>query len=110
METVEKVGIHFRRWGYLVILFNRFLYGLRFAVAIFAGLWRLPWQKTLLFALLSTCAWNAILVYAGGTLGENWALFKDILWKHNRFIFAALIIVLITAILIFTIKARKTDS
>lgn len=95
INSVEKVGVYFRRWGYWVILLNRFLYGMRFFVGIFSGMFNLPWKLVLLLAFAGGALWNLILVHLGMTLGKNWAVFKEIMWKYNRFALAAIIIVII---------------
>lgn len=95
LGAVDKVAASFGKWGYIVILLNRFIYGIRFAVAIFAGMARLPWVKVLIYSAIGAALWNAILVYLGGMLGENWEQFKEILWEYNRvFLAGALLIVL----------------
>ncbi len=95
MRAVEKVGVYFRRWGYWVILFNRFLYGIRFFVGIFAGLSKMPWYLVIFLAFLSAALWNLILVYLGLTLGENWEFFREVIWKYNRFFLAAVLLVIV---------------
>ena len=111
-ETIDMVSVQFKRWGYLVIMLNRFLYGIRFAVAIFAGLMKLPWVKVLIYAFIGTCAWNAILVYAGGALGENWIGFKYYIWKYNKYLLCAALIIFISAfvwLLIHKNNGRKNN-
>jgi len=96
-DVVENIRRKFKKWGYLIILFNRFIYGLRFAIAVFAGIVKLPWLKVLIFSFVGTILWNSVLVYIGGTLGENWDQFRDVLWKYNRFFIAGMIIIIVTA-------------
>ena len=87
-STYDKISHSFRRWGYWIIIFNRLLYGLRFAVALFAGFAKLDLRKTIAAALIGTALWNIILVYLGMQLGENWGIFKEVLWKYNRVVLA----------------------
>ena len=90
-STIDTISVKFKKWGYLIILLNRFLYGIRFAVALFAGLMKLPWIKVLIYALIGTIAWNTVLVYAGGALGDNWVGFKYYIWKYNRYLLGLLL-------------------
>lgn len=73
LENVHKVEAWFRKYGYWVIVANRFLAGTRAVVSFFAGISELVFWKTVLLSLLSALVWNAILLVAGKTLGENWA-------------------------------------
>jgi len=110
LEGIERAGQSFEKWGYALIVFNRFLYGIRFAVALFAGVTKLdPW-KTAAAAFISTALWNIVLVYLGVTLGENWDGFKEILWKYNRIIIPA-VLTCFTAYFIFSyVKHKKNCS
>ena len=86
IDGVYKIEERFDKWGYLLVLFNRFLYGIRFAVALFAGMSKLDWRRTTIFAFLSTATWNLVLVYLGVLLGENWGAFKEIMWRYSRIV------------------------
>lgn len=92
IKSIEKVQISFTRWGYWLIVSNRFFYGIRFAVALFAGFAKLNYKKTLAAALVGTAIWNVFLLYLGMVLGENWDTFKVVLWKYNRLILAGVLI------------------
>ena len=107
-ETIDAVSLRFKKWGYLIIVFNRFLYGVRFAIALFAGLMKLPWGKVLIYALLGTIVWNAVLVYAGGVLGENWEAFNNYIWKYNRY-FLGIVLVLLSTAFIWLFIHRHND-
>ncbi len=92
LERIDRAGDYFRRWGYWLIVFNRFFYGIRFIVAIFAGVSRLDIGRTFIAAIVGTAIWNAIIIYLGYILGENWGAFKETLWKYNRIIIPAIIV------------------
>ncbi len=72
LENVHKVEQWFRKYGYSVIIANRFLAGTRAVVSFFAGMSELVFWKTVLLSLFSALIWNGILLMAGKTLGENW--------------------------------------
>jgi len=82
--AIHKVEAWFRRFGYWVIVANRFLAGTRAVVAFFAGMSDLQLGKTLLLSFISSLVWNAILISSGYTLGNNWKQIGDHLasyWK-----------------------------
>ena len=106
IEKISKMEKHFAKFGLLMVLFNRFLYGIRFVISIFAGMSRLNWKTTALLALLGTALWNVVLVYLGTMLGENWTAFKQILWEYNRYLLVALILVIV---IISCIKLRPSN-
>ena len=108
IDGVNKIEERFNKWGYWVILFNRFLYGIRFAVALFAGMSKLDWRRTTIFALLSTAAWNLVLVYLGVLLGENWGVFKEIIWRYSRIVLLVVVlgVVVYAGVMIITRHRR----
>jgi membrane protein DedA with SNARE-associated domain len=70
-EAVNKVETWFNKWGYKVILVNRFLPGTRSVVSFFAGLSELRFWKTVILASISALVWNAIIIYLGIIFGNN---------------------------------------
>jgi len=72
IESVKKAEAWFQKYGYGLIVANRFLAGTRAVVSFFAGVSELSFMKTTVLSFLSALAWNAILLYAGKALGQNW--------------------------------------
>ena len=71
-----------RKYGYLLVLLNRFLPGLRSVISIAVGISNIRPSRVALFALISCSAWNFIWIYTGYTLGSNW---KTVTEKMTRF-------------------------
>jgi membrane protein DedA with SNARE-associated domain len=104
LSFIRKDSVHiaeakFQRWGFLVLLFIRFFWNLRFAIALFAGMSRLDWKKTAICTLIGTCIYNTILVYLGMKLGENWKTYGPLIWKYNRIFLGIIIIIIVVYIL-----------
>jgi membrane protein DedA with SNARE-associated domain len=70
-EDLSKTDIWFSRYGFKLILANRFLPGTRSVISFFSGMYELELGKTFLFASISALAWNAIIIYLGMMLGNN---------------------------------------
>ncbi len=62
----------FSRFGYFVVLANRFLPGIRSVISLVAGASLLRPLKVFLYALASASVWNYIWIQAGYRLGNNW--------------------------------------
>lgn len=71
VESVEKVENAFRKYGYYLIVANRFLPGTRAVISFFAGMSKLDIHKTMLLSTISSLIWNSILLYLGIVFGEN---------------------------------------
>lgn len=63
--------IAYRRWGAWLLVFNRFMPGIRAFLFLAAGAAGLPRRQVLLLGGLSALLWNALLLSAGGLLAHN---------------------------------------
>lgn len=70
--AIQKVEGLFRRFGYGVIVANRFLAGTRAIVSFFAGMSRMSLAKTTILSALSAAAWNTLLLMLGEIFASNW--------------------------------------
>ena len=101
---IEKVKQWFGKYGYKIILFNRFLSGLRSIVALTAGISNLNLKKVFILALLSIVLWNGILIYLGYLLGEKWGILITYIKEYN---FIVLVILVLIFIVYFIIKKYR---
>ncbi|MDQ1266199.1 MAG: hypothetical protein QG635_1351 [Bacteroidota bacterium] len=105
-EILKKPEEWFRRWGYLVIVLNRFLSGTRAVISFFAGISKLSPFKTSVYATISAMAWNLILIYLGVILGENWELADKYIEMYGKIILPIIIGLIIIAIAYNFIKKK----
>lgn len=61
----------YKKWGFWVLLFNRFLHGVRALFFIAAGAFGLPFYKTIFLNIISTIMFNGSLFGLGYWLGYN---------------------------------------
>jgi membrane protein DedA with SNARE-associated domain len=100
IEALNKAESWFNKYGYYVILANRFMPGTRSVISFFAGVSELKIKKTILFASLSAFAWNAIIIYLGIIFGDNVPLVDSYLSTYSN----VAIIITAVIVLIFVIK------
>ncbi len=67
-DALNKTDEWFSKYGYWIILANRFLPGTRSVISFFSGVHELHVFKTFIFALISAFVWNIIIIYLGMTL------------------------------------------
>jgi membrane protein DedA with SNARE-associated domain len=97
-DQVHKVERWFRKYGYFLIVANRFLAGTRAIVSFFAGMSELPLLSTSILSFVSALLWNFTLLYAGLKLGENWQVIAFYIATYSKII--TLIIAVIALLLI----------
>ena len=105
-KDIIKAEEWFGRYGYFLILFNRFMPGVRSAVALAAGISRFRTLPVAGLAFLSCAAWNLIWIFMGHTLGTHWETVErkmgDFMVRYN----VAMLILLALVVLFFIFKKR----
>jgi membrane protein DedA with SNARE-associated domain len=106
VNTIAQVEALFLRYGYGVIVANRFLAGTRAIVSFFAGMAKLSLPITTALCAVSALAWNAILLYLGKFFANNWRSAVEYLELYSKGA-TALVVILIAIFLWRFFKHRK---
>ena len=94
LTFLKKVEDKFQKYGLWVILFNRFMPGMRSVIGLFSGISNIKWKNALLLVSISTLIWNGLLVFMGYYLGENWQRIEKLLNDYNKSVAMFFIIIL----------------
>ena len=109
LKNIETAERWFLKYGYFVVLSNRFLPGIRSVISIVSGFTKLNSVRVFLFALISSSIWNLIWIHTGFVLGDNWDSVRNkignILGYYN-IIIIILLIVIVVIIIIFKTKNK----
>lgn len=105
-DDIEKADKWFNKWGYKLILANRFLPGTRSVISFFSGVHELKVGTTFLYAAISAFAWNAVIIYIGMLVGNNVELIDYYLNTYSYAI-GGLTIVIFAGILIRIFWRKK---
>ncbi len=105
-KDIIKAEEWYRKHGYFLVAFNRFLPGIRSVISLAGGLSRLKATGVALLALLSCAVWNLIWIFLGYELGTNWGVFEArasaILTRYNFIVLA-----FVALLVLFFILRRK---
>ena len=105
VNTIHQVERLFQRYGYGVIIANRFLAGTRAVVAFFAGMSQMNLTLTTLLSALSALVWNSLLLYFGMAFGANW---RDVVQYVQIYsTIATVVIVVVIGIFIWRYLRRR---
>jgi len=105
-ERLEKTHQWFERYGIWAVVFSRFSAGIRFFVAIVAGMVKMEIKLFFLAFTFATLIWNTLLIYGGYTLGENWESIMGIVQLYSGSL--AVVILVALALWYFIKKFKKT--
>lgn len=112
-EKIEAVEKWFIKYGYIIILLNRFLPGLRSVVSISSGFCGLKTVPVFFLSLISAMVWNLIWIYAGFTIGNNWEIvsagISRLLSSYNYTAGAVIFIISLFFIIRYFIRKKLSD-
>lgn len=91
-ENLQKSHKWMEKYGVWIVIFSRFSAGIRFFVAIVAGIIRMNFLLFILAFSLATVLWNFILIFFSYRVGENWQKVIDFLRLYNYAIMTILIL------------------
>ncbi len=106
-DLVKKVEAWFQKYGYWIIVVNRFLSGTRAVVSFFAGMSELNLVRTTALCFISALVWNAALMAGGFTLGKNWRRLGFYLSTYSKTVTALLVVVAAVWLVSLYFKNRK---
>ncbi len=104
-KNIKKIEQWYHKYGYGIIIANRFLSGLRSIISIFAGVSRLNIWIILLCTTISCLIWNGLLIKLGMLVGENWNVIIEYIKKYNIIVFSLLTLIALIG-LFFRIKRK----
>ena len=92
IKRVNAVQNWFHKYGFKIILINRFLSGARSVVALTAGISKLHAGKVFILSFLSILVWNGLLISGGYLLGENWSVLTDYIKRYNLIVISIIVL------------------
>ena len=107
-ESLDKADRFFHKYGYNIILINRFLPGTRAVVSFFSGVHKLKPTRTFIYAAVSSFVWNAILIFLGIQLGNNLELVDKYLSDYSQIILTITGLIIIIVLVRFWMKKKKS--
>jgi len=84
-----------QRWGFGLIIANRFLSGTRSIISLVAGMARMDSKKVLVCSAISAVLWTFIITWGGYLVGNNWEVVGNYLATYGRFMFWVVVIIVV---------------
>lgn len=106
IDDINKANAWFKNKGCKAVLYCRFVPIVRSLVSIPAGINKMNMPLFLLYTTLGTIIWNAVLVYAGVFLGDNWSYFAGVISRYSKVV---LVIIILGILLRIWIRKLKKD-
>ena len=107
INSIDKVETWFRKYGYFVIVANRFMPGTRAVISFFAGISNLEPKKTAILCFVSALVWNVLMLYLGFVFGDNVSKVDGYLTTYSNIVIAVTAVVILFFILRIIFRKRK---
>jgi membrane protein DedA with SNARE-associated domain len=107
IQSIDKVESAFRKYGYYLIVVNRFLPGTRAVISFFAGMSRIDIHKTMFLSMISSLLWNIALLYMGITFGKNVAAVDHYLRTYSNIVIVVTVLILTAFLVNYFLKKKK---
>ena len=108
VNSIDKVETWFRKYGYFVIVVNRFMPGTRAVISFFAGISNLDPKRTIILCLVSALLWNTIMLYLGFVFGDNVAKVDEYLTTYTNIVIAVTSAVILFFIVRLFFRKKKS--
>jgi len=106
-ETIEKPRLWFDKYGYWVIVVNRFLSGTRAVISFLAGLSDLKYINSIIYCTISSIIWNFIILYLGMTFSENWREVDKFLDLYGKIVMVIIILIALFFVIRYFVNKKK---
>jgi len=108
VNSIDKVETWFRKYGYFIIIANRFMPGTRAVISFFAGISNLDPKRTFILCFVSALLWNIIMLYLGFVFGDNVAKVDDYLTTYTNIVIVATVVVILFFIVRLLFRKKKS--
>ncbi|WP_237206998.1 DedA family protein [Rothia nasimurium] len=107
VEDVDNALAWFDKYGKASILIGRVIPGIRSLISIPAGIDRMNPLTFGLYTLLGSSIWNALLIYCGWVLGENWHAVEGVIDQYSKVVYALVALALVVVFIWLLRRARQ---
>lgn len=107
VSDVDGALAWFDKYGKISILLGRVIPGIRSLISIPAGIDRMNPLTFGFYTLIGSSVWNALLIYCGWVLGENWHMVEGVIDQYSKVVYALVALVLVGALVWLVRRAQK---
>lgn len=107
VSDVDGALAWFDKYGKISILLGRVIPGIRSLISIPAGIDRMNPLTFGFYTLIGSSVWNALLIYCGWVLGENWHMVEGVIDQYSKVVYVLVALVLVGALVWLVRRAQK---
>ncbi|HJD79706.1 MAG TPA: DedA family protein [Corynebacterium pollutisoli] len=108
-EDVDKALHWFDRYGRWSVFFGRLIPGIRSLISIPAGVDRMNPLSFGLMTVTGSALWNAVLIYAGVVLGDNYHLVEKYVSEYSTVVYVIVGFAFLVVVGLLARRARRRN-
>ncbi|WP_258110590.1 DedA family protein [Alicyclobacillus sp. SP_1] len=104
-ERLDKANGVFHKYEATVVLFSKFIAGIRVLVPYLAGINRMSFGLFALYTTISAVVWSVLFILLGRYLGIEWSRYHQVL--HQYMVPGIIVLVLLLGLIVYWRKRRQ---
>ncbi|WIM68375.1 DedA family protein [Corynebacterium breve] len=108
-EDVDKALHWFDKYGAASVFFGRLIPGVRSLISIPAGIDRMNLVTFGLWTLVGSSLWNALLLYLGFILGDQYTKVADYVDQYSNVVYVIIAVALVAFFIYLVMRKQKRD-
>ena len=107
-KEVDRVDKWFERFGGWAVLIGRLVPGVRTLISVPAGLSEMSFRRFLIYSIIGTVAWTALLTFAGYALESQYEKVQGWLGPVGKVVLAAMVLIYLYRVATFRKRVSRT--
>ena len=108
-DDIDNANNWFDKKGHIAVFIGRFFPIIRSLISVPAGMGKMNLFKFVLYTVLGSLAWNAVLLFLGFKVGENWEGIASSFEQYSVLVSASIAFFLILVICLFYYNRIKKE-
>jgi membrane protein DedA with SNARE-associated domain len=108
-KLLYRTEIWYKKYGKRILIFSKFLPGIRFALVFFAGIAEMPFKKAFIYISISCLIWNSMIILLAHYLQQNLQEVYRILSTYTNVVFIIVIVIILLWIARYYFKRRLVN-
>lgn len=102
-KRLDKANVMFQKYQATVVLFSKFIAGIRVLVPYLAGINKMSFGLFTMYTTVSAVVWSAAFVILGRYIGIEWSRYHQVL---HQYLVPGIIVLAVLVAIWFTMKVR----
>jgi membrane protein DedA with SNARE-associated domain len=107
-KRLDKATATFEKYQATVVLFSKFIAGIRILVPYIAGMNRMPLLLFTVYTVAAALVWAATFIILGRSIEMQWARYHHLIYQYSA-VAAVIAVVLVGLYIFLKVRARRRE-